>query len=283
MRNTLTILGLAFVAIVLALSVLATWALYPTVLERVFNVPADVTKLASLGQFGDSFGSLNALFSGLAFLGIAFSLFVQFRELKSNQDEIKNQNDQLALQNNTLLATQFETTFFNLLRLHHDVVSAMHAEAQGGVAVAGTGGRLAFAYLYRQFLTNGHLNFYQDNTPAPATFQEDVQLFFNAHGDYTIHYFKNLFEVLAFIHRSAVANKGIYASMLRAQLSDNELGLILLFCGLSSNEKYRHLAGEYALLKELQVNNRIDKEFVRRVPATAFGSNDDWHAYRGEA
>jgi|GEM_PF-5956458 len=41
------------------------------------------------GTFGDTFGALNALFSGLAFLGVMASIFIQGREFRSQLEEMR--------------------------------------------------------------------------------------------------------------------------------------------------------------------------------------------------
>jgi len=43
------------------------------------------------GQFGDMFGGLNALFSGLAFAGVICTILLQGKELKLQMEEIKEQ------------------------------------------------------------------------------------------------------------------------------------------------------------------------------------------------
>ena len=41
------------------------------------------------GQFGDSFGALNALFSGLAFAGIIYTIQLQRKELNYQREELR--------------------------------------------------------------------------------------------------------------------------------------------------------------------------------------------------
>ena len=60
------------------------------------------------GLFGDSFGAINALFSGLAFAGVILALIYQRKELGVQQEELKEQRR--AMQKET-----FERTFFQLL------------------------------------------------------------------------------------------------------------------------------------------------------------------------
>lgn len=47
------------------------------------------------GQFGDSFGAVNALFSGLAFAGIIVALYLQMEELRLQRKELKETKDAL--------------------------------------------------------------------------------------------------------------------------------------------------------------------------------------------
>ena len=71
------------------------------------------------GQFGDQFGAVNALFSGLAFAGLIFTIILQKKELAlqreeltQTRDELKGQKEQLEEQNRTLKIQRFENTFF---------------------------------------------------------------------------------------------------------------------------------------------------------------------------
>lgn len=47
------------------------------------------------GTFGDMFGGINSLFSGLAFCGIIISIIMQSEELKLQRDEIKQNREEL--------------------------------------------------------------------------------------------------------------------------------------------------------------------------------------------
>lgn len=94
------------------------------------------------GTFGDMFGGLNALFSGLAFAGIIITILVQMKELRlqrkvqeETQQELKNQKEEFQIQNKTLRIQRFENTFFQMLDLHHDIVSGMKLEKYEGRAV----------------------------------------------------------------------------------------------------------------------------------------------------
>ena len=54
-------------------------------------------KVDSSGTFGDSFGVINALFSGCAFAGIIYSIYLQNKELRLQRQELSLQRKELKL------------------------------------------------------------------------------------------------------------------------------------------------------------------------------------------
>ena len=57
-----------------------------------------IPNLESRGQFGDSFGAVNALFSGLAFAGLIYALYLQRTELQLQRDELRLTREELSAQ-----------------------------------------------------------------------------------------------------------------------------------------------------------------------------------------
>jgi len=49
------------------------------------------------GTFGDQFGAVNALFSGLAFAGLIYTIILQRRDLKLQRNDLRLQREELAL------------------------------------------------------------------------------------------------------------------------------------------------------------------------------------------
>ena len=49
------------------------------------------------GQFGDMFGAVNSLFSGLAFAGVVIAILLQREELQQQREELKLQREELKL------------------------------------------------------------------------------------------------------------------------------------------------------------------------------------------
>jgi hypothetical protein len=74
------------------------------------------------GTFGDMFGAVNALFSGLAFVGLIYTILLQREDLKLTQDELRGQKEEFRTQNITLKRQRFESMFFNMLAIHSNIV-----------------------------------------------------------------------------------------------------------------------------------------------------------------
>ena len=91
------------------------------------------------GTFGDQFGAVNALFSGLAFAGLIYTIILQRRDLKLQRNDLKLQREELALtrkemeeqtaefekQNETMKRQRFESLFYNMLNLQQQIVDGL--------------------------------------------------------------------------------------------------------------------------------------------------------------
>ena len=86
------------------------------------------------GQFGDLFGVVNALFSGLAFAGLIITirqqhlvLEYQRQEIIQTQLELQNQTKEFDEQKETLRVQRFENTFFKMLEVQQSIVNDLYA------------------------------------------------------------------------------------------------------------------------------------------------------------
>jgi hypothetical protein len=80
------------------------------------------------GQFGDMFGVVNALFSGLAFGGIIITILLQKQELQLQRKELNATRAEFKTQNVTLKRQRFESTFFNMLNIHFKIIESLNFE-----------------------------------------------------------------------------------------------------------------------------------------------------------
>jgi hypothetical protein len=119
--------------------VLVFWLATPTIVSNSANLGGG--NLPSRGQFGDQYGSVNALFTGLALLGLLYSGFQNQSALKQNsealsisREELENTRNELRAaqegleeqrkltnaQNTRLQEQQFDQTLFSLLKICMD-------------------------------------------------------------------------------------------------------------------------------------------------------------------
>lgn len=105
----------------------------------MYCVPRRFSADGAAGQFGDMFGAANALFSGLAFLGVIAAILLQRveliyqrHELKATTKELAGQKEQMERQNASLTQQSFDNTFFNMLSLHHEIVNGIDTAGYSG-------------------------------------------------------------------------------------------------------------------------------------------------------
>ncbi len=70
------------VIIIWIISGIAIWHIFPSLEER--------------SHFGDMFGAVNALFSGLALAGVIYTIYLQRNELKLQRDELRLQREEVS-------------------------------------------------------------------------------------------------------------------------------------------------------------------------------------------
>lgn len=73
----------------LIIGVLVIWLATPIAAYFIFD------NWTERGQFGDVFGSANALFSGFAFVGLIYTIWLQRNELEMQRDELKLQREEM--------------------------------------------------------------------------------------------------------------------------------------------------------------------------------------------
>lgn len=233
-----TIVAFATLAFVV-LALVATWALLHANPNR--------------GTFGDMFGVANALFSGVVFVGVTYAIFLQREEIRIAREDIKytkeildKQQEHLALQNEETKRQIFENTFFRLLTLFTELTGQMDMAKPGG---AHEGKDVALELIKRFASTNGGTGIPDD----PVAFDTFYALFYGRYGNELSHYFRTLYQLIKFIDRAAPHDAKFYSDIVRAQLSDAEVGL-LFYNGLSINgrDKFKPLIEKYALLKHLR-------------------------------
>ena len=221
------------------------------------------------GTFGDTFGAINALFSGLAFAGLIATLLYQKEELKlqreelqQTREELKGQREEFEEQNKTLKRQRFENTFFNMLSLQQEITNNLfyqdEKENEQTITQHTYKGREVFKEIYENATVKYEGLIYPKNTGLKLVLKHNGYNAYTAIADTTRfdHYFRNLYRIFKYIDTTDLINddeRYEYACIVRSQLSDYEL-IMLFFNGLSDNgkEKFKPLIEKYAILKNMR-------------------------------
>lgn len=84
-----TVISVLFVLIVFV----SYWIWLPDIKDLLNNPPSSTLPIQITGTFGDSFGFLTCLFSGLSSIGMIVAILMQREELRLQRNEIKAQKD----------------------------------------------------------------------------------------------------------------------------------------------------------------------------------------------
>jgi len=243
--------------IILLILVIGIWIFFKYWIENNILESGQESALQARGLFGDQFGAINSLFSGMAFAGIIFTILLQRRELSEARKATNYQ--------------RFENTFFQLLKLHTETTEQLISlQQKGREAVNAFNEKLKqkdrdfVVFCALQKLSKPQIREIKDNkslsrseypelelsdvanieealkagTSAfdnyldsdPAMHEVKIRAAYKStaetHIDEFSHYFRNLYRILKFIDDSPLvtdSEKKEYSKFVRSQLSDTEL------------------------------------------------------------
>jgi hypothetical protein len=241
------------------------------------------TDLEKTGVFGDTFGAVNALFSGLAFAGLFYAILLQRAELQAQREELEatrkvlqSQKQESEKQNETLALQAFENTFFQLLRVHSDNVNSLDLRNMETNGIVIAKGRDCFKTFYAYFRNAWNNAVNMNSMDHAHNIQVAYDVFFQRHEQDVGHYFRHLYHLIKFVHENEVVDKRKYTNIVRAQLSKNEL--LLLYYNCLSNfgsEKFKPLVEEYTLLHTVSTEQLVHPtEHSALYKPTAFRKED---------
>jgi hypothetical protein len=228
--------------------------------------PMDKFSLNKSGVFGDSFGLLTSLFSGLAFAGLIITILMQKEEislqredLKLTRNELNAQKQEMKTQNATLKTQQFESTFFNLLNLLRSNINELtylETYIRGTDSVGFEALSKICTKLIREFYDKDP-NVYSKAVLKTSCKTLDgvgkkFRSFLSAYEHTRILiYLRTLKSILILIDDSAFPNakKIFYFNILKVQLSSNEL-MLLFYSGLATEDsKIIHILKKYDIFE----------------------------------
>ena len=231
------------------------------------------------GTFGDKFGAVNALFSGLAFAGLIVTLLYQKEELKlqreelaQTREELKGQREEFEEQNKTMKRQRFENTFFNMLSLQQEIVANLSFEYYvspnirphnipeeifyRGVPKGQFHGREVFEGIYKHAVIEYNGIRYLDGIHKLLS-NSGYAIYSNISITTRFdHYFRHLYRIVKYVDSSDLISddeRYEYACIVRSQLSDYELVMLFYNC-LTSNgrAKFKPLIEKYSIFNNLR-------------------------------
>ena len=234
--------------------VLVLWGLNWCGVSNFINEPTNQ------GTFGDMFGAVNALFSGLAFAGLIITLLYQREELKLQREELQETRKELKEQNKTMKRQRFENTFFNMLSLQQEIVANLSVESKEVNRAEVVKGREVFEKIYEGI--NVYLLYELQSIGIKEIVYGNIENY-NSNGwliSRFDHYFRHLYRIFKYIDETDLIDEKErydYASIVRSQLSDYELVMLFYNClaqkdnGIEEN-KFKPLIEKYAIFNNLR-------------------------------
>ncbi|MDO6426833.1 putative phage abortive infection protein [Thalassotalea sp. 1_MG-2023] len=233
---------------------------------------------SNTGAFGDSFGVLTSLFSGLAFVGLIVTivmqkeeLALQRQELKFNTQELTAQKTEMTIQNKTLMLQQFENTFFKTLETFQNLRNTIHITTSSAQTTNGTE---AICLIYgdfkhRKLLTRfseglGTVSYkYNSDNSNIDGLNNSYRDFYKKYSDSLGPYYRSMYNALKLVKHSknVVDDTKFYTNLLRAQLSSTELCLLFYNSISDYGEKMAPLVYEFVFLKHINIDE-IPEEHI---------------------
>ncbi len=271
----------------------------PLVVYLRYSGYGDYTGIANLGPIGDFVGGTTVTFLTAAsvFLLIGTNI-MQRKELQMSRqsvDEMVKQTkasvEQMAasvqqaeearketqITNETMKRQQFETTFFNMLQLHHQMVENMNVYVVRNNKSEEFHGRKALATMRDRF--NKRISFDATDTINQDILNEIYEEFQDVFGNQIGHYMRNNYRIVKFIVENVVENeeeqkrikketgrdtiigdKRFYFGTLRAQWSNAEFELIFINSLYKRNRKFKNLIKQHDVLDIKETDEEILKD-----------------------
>lgn len=221
------------------------------------------------GQFGDMFGAVNALFSGLAFAGLIITLILQREELSLQRDELKQTRKEFKEQNKTMKRQRFENTFFNLMSLHQNITDNLEYKKRVSDDTSSIKGREIFKYQYkRKSQSLFRISLHCGDENARELLNNDYFDLFNHY----LHFFEG---ILRFIDESDLLENEErlqYTIMLRNTLSDYERYTIFYYF-VAHGGWHKSIAEKYGLFYGMVKEDLVKEEHYDLFEDSAYVYN----------
>lgn len=206
----------------------------------VYKSLSGIEAWSEMGARGDTFGALNTLLTGCAFIGILMSYQMEKRQLRTQMEELESQRAEL-LENRAASAKQaFENTFFKMLQNLREIERTMASVSRSRSLIHAMSG---FSMPWTDAEAKSDIG---------RTYRDVV---YDKFEDSLGPYFRSLHHLLKFIDLSksiSQEEKYRYGNIVRAGLSKSELILIAAnCCNEDLSQDFQIYLVRYRLLKHL--------------------------------
>ncbi|MGK5060972.1 putative phage abortive infection protein [Janthinobacterium sp. LB3P112] len=276
--NALAAVVLIVASIVVVLLVIdyrghATGAVQPNAEAGAGNAGQNGATQFNYGTFGDFFGGvLNPILTFGTFIGLAITIIYQRISMRATRLQA------------------FETTLFNMLELHNQIVAQLRFNPISLETVApAVPGKLTFKIqpagwtppemaegraVFNQILEALKVQAKKRESSIVETYKDVLQ---DQHNYVLGHYFRNLYQILRLIKRNQgpVLSKfraQEYSAIVRSQLSAYELALLFLNCQRNvadHNGKFKSLLVEFELLEHLPLKRGTTHQSLEALDFSA--------------
>lgn len=249
------------------------------ILLIIFIWPISEFSISKAGQFGDSFGILNSMFSGFAFISLVITIYLQQREMKDTKEEMFKQN--------------FENTFFKMIDLFNNVIKDLNLkynEKEEYIGIQRTTYFIKIGNIVIKQKTQINIKgkevvyellslFLQYEKIIDKDFTRKIvgryEDFHNEFESNIGHYFGTIYQILKFIDESSITNKENYSNLFRAQFSKLELEFLFYHSTSKKAEsKFTPLLIKYEFLEHIDISH-INDLAIRKILLITKKLNED--------
>lgn len=227
------------------------WLVWATILIRIvawawtgqwMPLTTDKDGIATLGQLGDLFGGVNALFAAFAFVGVAIAAYYQHKTF--------------VLQREQNVRQAFEPLFFKLLEEHTYPSTLVPEFLPSKALIPKKEFSECVGDLRAHLVTiaEAALKEVPPRQLAWDLFSEAYETFYAENESTLGPYFRKLFHIFKLIARSDLHwdEKVQYANIARASLDTNQLMLLVLNCGSARGTDFKPYVEGFGLLKHIR-------------------------------
>jgi len=262
--------------------------------NETFFDTGNLIKAEKVGQFGDFIGGLVGSLWALAGVVLFYVALKEQRiDFRTNQEVLKTQlnafkqqvkefelqrkeleltREVFSQQSETLKLQQFESTYFSMINLHHQIVNSIDITTNKKVKLPLKTITYTSRDCFNFFITELNDIYLTNLTNNEASRIDEAykKLYLENQSDLG-HYFRNLYNILKFIDKKNQGDKFFYSNLLRAQLSSSEL-ILLFYNGISQfgKFKFKPLIEKYHFLQNIPKKQLLMKSHLEFYNKNAF-------------